>query len=401
LTAATSTDAYAAYAEALESGLELPELFRTAGRASTPYEILRQLRPIAELRSRGTFFTGSDIASKLWSLAINDLSHGAVIVDPACGAGDLLMPAISHVVQNGLKHVVVRAGDIDPDFARVAAVRLRAAMPVGCGEATAQESDFLLDTGVLKDATHVVLNPPFVPIKVQTDWASGNVNAAALFVLRALENMRPGARLLAVLPDVLRSGSRYEKWRRQVSRLALLENVDVLGVFDADTDVHVFLINAIVGAPGTSVTWMDESFEGTSVSDLFEVRVGPVVPHRDEEIGTEVEYVTARSLSAGLHLRRQYSGRLERGPMVLVNRTSRPGETPRVKARLRPGKAELAVENHLLVLVPKDGKLSSCRLLISVLEDPRTVDYLDNRIRCRHLTVQAVKGIPWLQILED
>jgi hypothetical protein len=227
------------------------------------------------------------------------------------------------------------------------------------------------------------------------------VNAAALFVLRALENMRPGARLLAVLPDVLRSGSRYEKWRRQVSRLALLENVDVLGVFDADTDVHVFLINAIVGAPGTSVTWMDESFEGTSVSDLFEVRVGPVVPHRDEEIGTEVEYVTARSLSAGLHLRRQYSGRLERGPMVLVNRTSRPGETPRVKARLRPGKAELAVENHLLVLVPKDGKLSSCRLLISVLEDPRTVDYLDNRIRCRHLTVQAVKGIPWLQILED
>ncbi|MDO9395838.1 MAG: class I SAM-dependent methyltransferase [Herbiconiux sp.] len=386
---------FATYADALESGADIPASLRTAdGRDLTPYQVLRMLVPRHELRQRGTFFTSTDMASGLWRSALESVEDNAIVVDPACGAGDLLLPMALHAASSGL-NVTIRACDIDPHFTQIARSRLEKVLDGGGGLVEGQVRDFTTDTDALSDATHVVLNPPFVPMVVETDWASGAVNAASWFVIRALGAMKPGSRLLAVLPDVLRSGSRYEAWRAAVQRLGKVTSVQALGVFDTDTDVHVFTLDVIAGDTGASVGWVESKVSEFTLGDLVDVRVGPVVPHRDPEIGALVEFITARSLSAGVVQQRRYSGRLEIGPMVLVNRTSRPGETPRVRARFRESQTATAIENHLLVVIPKDPVATPFAELLRVLQSPSTAHFLDSRIRCRHLTVKALKEIPW------
>lgn len=367
----------------------------------TPYEILRSRSTIDRMRESGTFFTASGLADLLWADALESISQKSVIVDPACGAADLLLPAARRV--GGLDQlagrVTFKGGDIDATFVRVARTRVESLTPLPMASRFVVR-DFLRDQTLTADATHVVLNPPFVAVPAPSDarWAKGSVNSAALFVLAALDSMPAGSRLLALLPDVLRSGSRYSRWRSQVSSRGTLVRLETLGQFDSATDVHVFVLD-MVREPlrqHEEFSWRLDASDDTRVEDLFHVRVGPVVPHRHAEVGDEVEYLTARGLSSGIGQRRRFSGRLESGPFVVINRTSRPGEIPRARARIWTGSAPVAVENHLVVLSPRDGSLSACKELIRVLEDSRTATFLNERIRCRHLTVGSVKEIPWL-----
>lgn len=384
---------FAQYARAMELGESIPSsIVELIGSEPTPYQVLQHLVPRTERRERGTFFTSSSTANSLWGDVIDSIQPGAVVVDPACGAGDLLWPAAAKISESNLSDVILRACDVDQDFTRVAAARLRRALGAEHEAVEGLTANFLVDASSVADATHVVLNPPFVPIVVEEPWASGRANAAALFTIRALQAMPSGARLLAVLPDVLRSGSRYSAWRDTVAGLASLNRVEVHGVFDEQTDVHVFILDAMVGQEPSSASWNPPTSEST-LKDYADIRVGAVVPHRDSEDGAVSQYVTARSLSSGETLMRGFSGRKENGPFVLVNRTSRPGESPRVRARLWTDPKDVAVENHLLIVAPKEGVNVSD--VLEVLESEETANFLDNRIRCRHLTVRALKEIPW------
>lgn len=378
------------------SGTSVPDgLAERYGPEATPYQLLRALTPIAELKEKGTFFTSVDMADTLWANVLDTLPPGAIVVDPACGAGDLLFPPTRQLRGSG-HPATIRINDTDDRFARIARSRLAAA--IGATNHVSLESssdDFLVDQSLLLDATHVVLNPPFVNVAVDEVWASGKVNAAALFVTRALSAMRTGSMLLAVLPDVLRSGSRYEAWRKAIADLGAVVEVAALGQFDAETDVDVFKLVIIVGSARQDVAWTPQQANVNRLGDYCEVRVGPVVPHRDKEEGPDVQFITARSLSAGATLRRRFPGRLESGPFVLVNRTSRPGENPRIRARLHLDSAPAAIENHLIIVKPRQESGVDCEDILRVLADPRAVDFLDNRIRCRHLTVRAVREIPW------
>jgi hypothetical protein len=392
-----SAASFAAYARAVARGEGVPSdiLELVGAREPTPYEVLRRLVPRSERRDRGTFFTSSETATHLWSQSLTSILPGSVIVDPACGAGDLLIPAARHIEASDIKDVIFRTCDIDADFTDLAATLLRRQMPSGNGQVEAIDQDFMLDDTTVSDATHVVLNPPFIPITAQEDWAAGNINAAALFVIRALKAMKPGAQLLALLPDVLRSGSRYTAWRSTVESLASVDHVEVLGVFDEHADVHVFTTRLTVGATGGAGGWHPVATDEPKLADYATIRVGPVVPHRDREEGPLCDYVTARSLTSGESLQRRYSGRKERGHLVLVNRTSRPGEQRRIRARIWSADEALAVENHLLVVSPKDGKLSTCHKILAVLSNAASAQFLDERIRLRHLTVRALSEIPW------
>lgn len=385
---------FAAYARAVERGEDIPSpILELVGLNPTPYQVLRRLVPRDQRRERGTFFTSTATATRLWSGALATIASGSVIVDPACGAGDLLTPAVEHIRTLELRNVTVRGCDIDADLARVATAQLRRALGAAPAAIEGLIQDFLEDASCVEDATHVVLNPPFIPIVVNETWASGKTNAAAVFTVRALELMRPGTRLLAVLPDVLRSGSRYAAWRRLVASLARLNRVEALDVFDEHADVHVFVLDATVGEATSPASWTPTAPSALTLGHFADVRVGPVVPHRDPEEGGFCRYVTARSLSSGDILRRRYAGRKERGPIVLVNRTSRPGDPQRIRARVWLGDEQLAVENHLLIIAPKQG--TSCEDIMRALSSESALRFLNDRIRCRHLTVRALREIPW------
>jgi len=55
----------------------------------------------------------------------------------------------------------------------------------------------------------------------------------------------------------------------------------------------------------------------------------------------------------------------------------------------------VAVDNHLIVVSPHDGSRATCDSLLPVLRHPDTSEWLNDRIRCRHLTTGSVGGIPW------
>lgn len=384
------------YAAVIADGQPLANLLNgSVGSEATPYEVLRALTPLALLKEKGTFFTSSGMASQLWDGYLESVSDNATVVDPACGAGDLLLPIVAAADEGRIRNIRIIANDLDTRFAQIAGSRLRGVGSSALGSIEASSRNFLTDPSPVSAATHVVLNPPFIGVDVEEPWASGKTNAAALFVIRSLESMAKGGLLLALLPEVLRSGSRYESWRETVAKFGKVLEITPLGQFDSQTDVDVFKLVILVGGAGTAAPWQTTGRAAETLSDHCDVRVGPVVPHRDDEVGPLVDFVTARSISAGTPLTRRFSGRLERGPMILINRTSRPGETPRVRARAYRSEEPVAVENHLLIVKPKlDGEIS-IEAILAVLRHADTAEFLDRRIRCRHLTVGAVKEIPW------
>src|SRR5690606_37489590 len=73
----------------------------------------------------------------------------------------------------------------------------------------------LVDKNDLKNISHVVMNPPFSiwqsPNKYY--WKSGKINAAGVVFDLFLRILPKGCSLVAILPDVLRSGSRYNLFR--------------------------------------------------------------------------------------------------------------------------------------------------------------------------------------------
>ena len=67
----------------------------------------------------------------------------------------------------------------------------------------------------------------------------------------------------------------------------------------------------------------------------------------------------------------------------------------RAIATIITGKEEVSVENHLIVLIPHDLSLESCKELMLRLRSKETDEWLNERIRCRHLTVSALNELPW------
>ncbi len=175
--------------------------------------------------------------------------------------------------------------------------------------------------------------------------------------------------------------------------------------FDESADVDVFLLRVVRRKEGKSAgkrfRWaktVDQKV--TTVGDFFDVHVGRVVPHRDPKTGKEHPYIHPRCIPTWKIVRtfsekRRHEGMVYRTPFVAIRRTSRPGHPYRATATVIAGKKSVAVENHLIVCEPKDKTLKSCRILMRKLKKKAVNKFLDNRIRCRHLTVGAVAAIPF------
>ena len=215
------------------------------------------------------------------------------------------------------------------------------------------------------------------------------------------ERATPGTRIVAVLPDVLRSGARYGRWRGEMARRAEIEDVTLLGTFDKHADVDVFLFTATISGPGSWPGFVADKV--IRVGDLFTVCTGPVVDYRDPREGPKSVFLTSRRLvpwetMAAWDEWRNFGGRLIKPPFVAVKRTSRRGDKHRALGTIINAQSDVAVENHVIVLRPKDGTIATCELLLESLMLPATTEWLDERICCRHLTNAALRELPlWQQ----
>jgi hypothetical protein len=267
-------------------------------------------------------------------------------------------------------------------------------------------ADAAQDLVTAEGATQIVLNPPYGKVRAPEgcSWATGKVSQAAIFAERCVSAAAPGTRLVAILPDVRRSGSFYARWRKRIEERTTIDSVQIVGAFEG-ADVDVFILRLIVGdvpIRSAAAKWYSpDGNGGGSVGDQFDVHVGAVVLHRHREIGPSRPFVMARDMPAWSTVdmvhgkRRRFNGRTFQPPFIVVRRTSAPREKRRAVGTLVLGTQPVAVENHLLVLLPKDGQAARCRQVLKVLGNRQTDRRLNGRIRCRHLTVSALRELPW------
>ena len=385
---------------------------------------LRRVVPVETRRKFGAFFTGTDLGSQLIDCGTG-FGGKSIFYDPTCGMGDLLIAAARKLpLCKTLPDTLQRWGhqltgtDLHREFIEGARTRLvLLARQLHQTDEVLRSSDTelfpnirvadgLQQVALFTRATHLLLNPPFgqAAAPAGCKWAGGRITEAAAFVITALERARPGTQMLAILPEVLRSGSFSEHWRKRVSQLAGVKLVQPYGIFDDSADVDVFLLrlarHAETQKSAPHVWTNTTSPRFATVADFFDVHVGRVVPHRDEESGPLLRYIHPRNIATWVEVtriseKRRHDGRAYKPPFVVLRRTSRPGHPYRAAATIILGKAPVAVENHLIVCEPHDKSADTCRALMAQLHTPRVNDFLDQRIRCRHLTVGAVAAIPF------
>lgn len=376
-------------------------------------------------RKFGVFFTGSSLSEKLIQRGGGSYSN-TLFYDPTCGMGDLLLAAAKRLsLESTLDQTLKIWGqklagtDLHPEFVQGAKFRLmllaRQRHGASCNfDSTDAQQLFPLikvgngldDSGLLGKATHLLMNPPFGAVAAPQGctWAGGRITEAATFVVFALEQAQAGSEVLAILPEVLRSGTFSKRWRARISDLAEVHLVEPYGIFDETADVDVFLLRLIRRHSNSdlkSLRWPSAALSAsTTVASFFDVHVGRVVPHRDEKRGPQYPYIHPRCVPPWTVMReftetRRHEGLVYKAPFVVIRRTSRPGHPYRATATIIGGTSPIAVENHLIVCKPKDGKFATCKQLMASLKSEATNKHLDERIRCRHLTVGAVSEIPF------
>jgi len=383
--------------------------------------VLRECLTISEMRELGSFFTGQELATKAVSLFENSINNHSIILDPACGAGNLLIECSRHLnVNKSLKVTLQEWGgvlygyDINGSFIEAAKLRLIVeAVSRGANrDCSFHHAMNLLSNIIVKDAltttveeihcvTHIIMNPPFISIESPkvNYWKLGKVNMAGIFVDHFIRISMRNTEFSAILPDVLRSGSRYDGFRGFINQSLAGSNF-IWGRFNKKTDVDVFMLHGITSqnSPSSDVFASTQTSSKT-ISSYFDVCIGPLVAYRDPLTGPDFPYFHAKNSKAWDKLecsseRRKFSGKVIKPPFVIVKRTSSPNDKYRAVGTIINCEEAVAVENHMIVIQPKNKSLKDCQKLIEVLRSDKTNEFLNERIRLRHLTVSAIKEIP-------
>ena len=93
--------------------------------------------------------------------------------------------------------------------------------------------------------------------------------------------------------------------------------------------------------------------------------------------------------------KRKHNGLAYKPPFVVIRRTSRPGDVYRATATVINGKSPKSLSRTISSSASrKDGKLTTSKRLMLQLKTDAVNEHLNARIRCRHLTVKAIKEVP-------
>jgi len=424
---------YSSYCHDIQSHLEdyinnpenesLPHISKSIINGKASIE-LQNLVPIKVRREAGIFFTNTKISQKVAKYMAPHLKSNSKIIDPACGAGNLLIECaklipkgdtLINTLENWSKKIV--GYDIYPEFIQATRYRLMilALMQHPYETNSLKKIKFdrffkdikaynILSGKLPEDDASIVVNPPFGHMTAPPDcrWSKGKIQTAGWFFERILKLATNNQQFIAILPDVLRSGSRYEKWRKSISEITKDLKIDIIGRFDPYTDVDVFILRGAISHKKSQNTRFPLNLKNKykhKISDYFDVHVGTVVPHRDPRKGKIYPYIHARSVDPWqtinrIHEEIQTTNTVFKPPFVVVRRTSSPNDKYRCKASIINVKNDVAVENHLIVITPRNASVENCKSLIEELKLPNTNEWLNNRIRCRHLTVSSIKDIP-------
>lgn len=172
----------------------------------------------AARRASGVYYTPPEVARQLAELTLVPMCQAALpaiqVLDPACGAGELLLAARDVIVEHGRRAAALHGIDIDEQATNHCQQRLReSGLPIHIRHGDALASEPSLPLGTF-DA--VLANPPYVSIRElarrhTTEYirelrqrfqtARGNFDLYVLFVERCLAWLRPGGRCGLIVPN--------------------------------------------------------------------------------------------------------------------------------------------------------------------------------------------------------
>mgnify|MGYP000848139983 CR=1 FL=1 len=385
--------------------------------------VLRECLSIEEMREAGSFFTGQNLATHAVKKFTKAITFDSIVLDPTCGAGNLLIECSRSLgVEKTLSKTLYQWGrvlwgfDLHESFIEATKLRLiiealsrGVVNDCSVDEAVSYFKNIYVHDALtikkedLMSVTHVIMNPPFTIWKSPNKyyWKNGKINAAGIVLDHYLRILPHNCLVIAILPEVLRSGSRYTMFREFCS-LKMKATCIPWGRFSRKTDVDIFLLSGEITEEENTATinWQEDSINGLRVGDFFDVCIGPLVGYRDPLLGEEVPYFHSKNTPAWQVVTdcselRRFKGRKISPPFILIKRTSSPSDKYRAIATLINIKKLVAVENHLIVVKPKSKSIKDCKKLMRILASNHTNDFLNKRIRLRHLTVQAIKDIPY------
>ncbi|MEX5610157.1 N-6 DNA methylase [Pseudomonas protegens] len=385
--------------------------------------VLRAVLPIEEMRAIGSFFTGQELSTKAVNSFKKNISEESIILDPTCGTGNLLIESSRKLsINKSLRKTLelwgksLRGYDLHESFIEATKLRLiLEAISRGATKDCSINEAFIRLSGIKKvdamsiseddltDVTHALMNPPFSNWQSPKSnyWNSGNVNAAGVIFDHFLRILPQHCEISAILPDVLRSGARYGKWRAFVDS-KISGEIAIIGRFNKKTNVDVFIISGNTGyySADQKLKWTIKNLASSKLGDHFDVCIGPLVAYRDPLDGPLVPYAHSNNVplwktTNSIEEQRKFKGRLIKPPFIVIRRTSSPSNKFRAASAIIFEKVPVAVENHLIVVVPKVGGITECEALLETLKSPDTNLFINERIRCRHLTVGVIKEIPF------
>ncbi|VGM95232.1 Type I restriction-modification system methyltransferase subunit [uncultured Avibacterium sp.] len=384
-------------------------------------EEIRTVLSAEYLKTLGAFFTEQSLATEAIKQFQSAITAESIVLDPTCGIGSLLIESsrqlgVCSLLSDTLKqwNNVLRGFDIQSDFVELTKLRivleaLHRGVKKDCSieEAISYLSHIELRNALtlskeeLGNVTHLFMNPPFIAVQApkRDYWGNGKTNAAAVFFDYYLRLLPKNSDVVVILPDVLRSGSRFSHFRTFVSN-TLKGELQIWGRFSTSADVDVFILSGRKTDNNPNIKWSESSQSNKSIlASKYNVCIGPLVAYRDKQQGNVYPYFHPKNCKTwevitAVSETRAFSGKVIQPPCILIKRTSSPSDKFRAAATLIDVDQLIAVENHLIVVTPKDGTLKSCRKLLKILSKPKVNQFLNEQIRTRHLTVGVVKSIP-------
>jgi hypothetical protein len=375
-------------------------------------------------KARGIYFTGAVLAKRLAHRVLPQISEGWVVLDPAMGAGDLLISSAMQMPKQKSAAATVRAWSklligYDSDERFVTAAKLRLALLARLlhrGERVSsdaalnafpnlKQADFMdVDLRSIKKGLCVVTNPPFTTMRrpLPPGDARAARSLAAVFLEKLCSEIPSMSHITGLFPEVIRCGSSYESLRKNLYRQMIVLHEESIGQFDRNVDIDVFVGHYKRHCETRFAQRAAETKKGAdavALGEICDVTVGSVVPHRTRMAGPWRRYIAANLVPPWSRAFKpvksvRYGGPSYTPPFVVVRRTSSPRQKFRAVASLIVGSTPVAVENHLFVLRPKDGKLQTCEEIIRRLRSEDINCVLNSKMRCRHLTLESLLSLP-------
>jgi N-6 DNA methylase len=231
-------------------------------------------------RELGAFYTPVDVADRLVAIALDGVRGAPLVCDPSCGDGVFLLAAARALAARGIARDRIARDllwGIDVDAGAVDAARAAIAEWAGVSPGHhVMVGDGLADDGWSGRFDVVVGNPPFlnqlerVTVRERaTRWSAAAgpyADTAFLFLLAALDRVRPGGRVVLVQPQSLAAA-------RDASAIrdAVLSDGALIGmwtcnqlVFDANARVCAPVIVRDAQQPDHVARWGERGVDATT-----------------------------------------------------------------------------------------------------------------------------------------